>query len=567
MGRLISVIARMQTVGCLQLLPLLLCLHISSAYSQDDGMVHTFFKIFHSLISPNGDFDELVAMKDQFIHEQEVKSTYDPDSLRYFKIFPKYMTTIAPNTEEDILGTCFDSVKIQSVIKDDKSTDVIINLGKPGGLLCHSSFLLSSGSEVFLKELWKQGEHVVTFSPPTTDAEVWDMMERGPRIFLYPITPEALTANLAATMALFEPCLTEKVGDTFADLNREFLSAFAGIEMNARNEDAPEILYIPDEMIKNGDTFNIMRLDGLDPMIAWAMGAATGHTAVAMWRNDELHICESNAVSPYWPVNGVQCNPYLAWLEYGRKNGYNTVWVPLEQEKSDALNMTAAWQFVEGMIGVDYGYEVVLMGLLDTLYDNMPCAGSDGYMCLEPEHFEFLFSYIERVSKVAARVFKPAVMQRAGIPFDRPILEAYYQAHLDGIEATQLPLIPEKDGWIYETTRFGEPEQTPVMICNVFVCNVWKAAGLFADIDDQIECGETSVNDNYRLNIYSTEPPPAICTEVDPENPLCQVLGKYQLRLDSQPGVLPRYNYVQPQPHILETCPSKAPDYVAPVDC
>ena len=54
-----------------------------------------------------------------------------------------------------------------------------------------------------------------------------------------------------------------------------------------------------------------------------------------------------------------------------------------------------------------------------------------------------------------------------------------------------------------------------------------------------------------------------MCTQVDPENPLCQVpplppltplllsppqvLGKYSLRLDSQPGVLPRYNYLQPK--------------------
>ena len=115
------------------------------------------------------------------------------------------------------------------------------------------------------------------------------------------------------------------------------------------------------------------------------------------------------------------------------------------------------------------GYEVVLTGLLDTLYDNMPCAGSGQTMSLEPEHLEFLFSYIERVSKAAARVAKPAVMKRAGVPFDRPIIEAFYQAHLDVMEATQLPLMPEKDGWIYETTRFGEPEQSPVMICNVFV--------------------------------------------------------------------------------------------------
>ena len=58
------------------------------------------------------------------------------------------------------------------------------------------------------------------------------------------------------------------------------------------------------------------------------------------------------------------------------------------------------------------------------------------------------------------------------------------------------------------------------MICNVFVCNVWKAAGLFADIGNQVDlippigsllwlmhfpqinCGETSVNDNYRLAHY-----------------------------------------------------------------
>lgn len=53
---------------------------------------------------------------------------------------------------------------------------------------------------------------------------------------------------------------------------------------------APEVLTVPAELIKNGDTFNILRLDGLDPMIAWAMGAATGHTAVALWRDGQLQV-------------------------------------------------------------------------------------------------------------------------------------------------------------------------------------------------------------------------------------------------------------------------------------
>ena len=60
------------------------------------------------------------------------------------------------------------------------------------------------------------------------------------------------------------------------------------------------------------------------------------------------------------------------------------------------MNVTAAWDFIDSMMGVDYGYEVcfnflpersslqmiyppsvlqvVLTGLIDTLYDNMPCA-------------------------------------------------------------------------------------------------------------------------------------------------------------------------------------------------
>ena len=41
------------------------------------------------------------------------------------------------------------------------------------------------------------------------------------------------------------------------------------------------------------------RLDGLDPMIAWAMGAATGHTAMALWKDGELFVCESNAKVKY----------------------------------------------------------------------------------------------------------------------------------------------------------------------------------------------------------------------------------------------------------------------------
>ena len=121
-----------------------------------------------------------------------------------------------------------------------------------------------------------------------TEAQEWDLYQRGPRIFLFRQGLSTAIRNLASTAYLFEPCLTEGVGDKFAEANLNFLKDYAGIEMPKRPEGVPEILPVDKNLIQNGDTFDIMRLDGLDPMIAFAMGAATGHTAIALWQENEV---------------------------------------------------------------------------------------------------------------------------------------------------------------------------------------------------------------------------------------------------------------------------------------
>ena len=272
-----------------------------------------------------------------------------------------------------------------------------------------------------------RGKHSVTFEKAETDAQAWDLYERGPRVFTFKMGLSNAITNLGATLGLFEPCLTEKVADTFAKMNLNFLRDNAGIVMEERTTGVPEILPIDPSLIRNGDTFDIMRLDGLDPMIAWAMGSATGHTAIALWRENQLFLCESNAKSPYWPVNGIQCNTYDDWMEYGRANGYNVVWAPLKRELADNFDIDAAWEFVDNHLGVDYGWEIVLMALLDTEHGNEICTDTDKKNCVINEHFELIFSIAEKYSKEAARVFKPAVMQRAGVDFELPIVEAYYR--------------------------------------------------------------------------------------------------------------------------------------------
>lgn len=50
---------------------------------------------------------------------------------------------------------------------------------------------------------------------------------------------------------------------------------------------------IDEDLVHSGDFFGIIRLDGLDPMLAWGMGSVTGHTTIAHRIDGVLHVCES----------------------------------------------------------------------------------------------------------------------------------------------------------------------------------------------------------------------------------------------------------------------------------
>lgn len=55
---------------------------------------------------------------------------------------------------------------------------------------------------------------------------------------------------------------------------------------------------INESLIQSGDFLGIIRMDGLDPMLAWGMGSSTGHTTIAMRdENGELFVHESQVQS------------------------------------------------------------------------------------------------------------------------------------------------------------------------------------------------------------------------------------------------------------------------------
>lgn len=57
------------------------------------------------------------------------------------------------------------------------------------------------------------------------------------------------------------------------------------------------------------------------------------------------------------------------------------------------------------MLGIDYGYEVMLMGWIDTLKDNYPCLPPNYDLCLAPELVEVLLTTAARLVPVAGRVW------------------------------------------------------------------------------------------------------------------------------------------------------------------
>ena len=106
-------------------------------------------------------------------------------------------------------------------------------------------------------------------------------------------------------------------------------------------------------------------------------------------------------------------------------------------------------------------------------HGNEICVDTARKICITAEHWEMLFSIAEKIDDLLSRVFKPAMMQRANVEFDRPILEAYYSAFMNqGIVPEELHLIPEDDSWIYPTLKDGVAFDSDVSICNVFTCKV-----------------------------------------------------------------------------------------------
>ena len=485
----------------------------------------------------------------------------------YFRMIPEYIVSVLPDAPAvQFASPCFADTQVAAASNDDGSFTLTFNLAGATSLLCMDSYLLGTveGYQTLTFDcllLSCGGEKTVQWTPAddVTPAELFDIGNKGVRVFRFIDDPLTASWELEKTVSLFLPLTTQSVSDDGAAANIDFLSKYANVSVHAR---AVQSVPLDESLIHSGDFFGVMRLDGLDPMLAWAMGAHTGHTVLALRMLGELFIVEVTNKNAYWPTNGVQAHPYKLWMQMAKEADYNVVWAPLTDAARAAFDETAAAKYFMTQAGFDYGYQNLLWAWQDTEQDNYPCLPPDRSLCLTPHHVQILFGFLNRsMPETGAILFLQAFNLRLGtrgLDFAQLLQHANETA---GVRAEELPTMVEQDSWQYDTTRFNISARGPAQVCCVLVCNLWRAGGLFGNLSGSFQCAEQTNYDDYSIDFLTTpQPRPQQCSQADQDNPLCQLEGKYSLQLQD-------YGSKAAYPNMHERCPSEAPSYIRPADC
>lgn len=495
---------------------------------------------------------------------------FDKDSYNYFGFLPHdHGRVIAGKTANTWESPCWKQVSAETT-KTSDGWELSIKVSGHKKIICADYYMFATASSIqvgFFPTPIPGTKKYKFSSAKLSQSEVWDVDMLGIRAFRFRDGPMNLVRDLFETALLFTGEILKSPPAFALQHNVDFLQRYMGITMKDRLDEGGVLLN--ETEIGSGDFFGIIRLDGLDPMIAWGMGSHTGHTAVAMWEDGHLYVTESTAKGTYWPTNGIQRTPYRQWITQARAAGFSVVHAPLASKYRKIFDAKGANAFFHSQEGLDYGYGTLLVGWVDSPESNYPClppydaAENDKY-CLTWPLVEVLFPILGKALPVANKIYLEAWNQHVtGSAFSglQPT-EIYRAAARKNIAQEDIFRVVEKDGTQYsQVYNNGTETKGIAMVCDVFVCFMWKAAGLFKDIDNDFNCVEQTNSDMYDLTILAApEERPKQCVAADPDNKLCQIMGKYSLEL-------PAVGTVKPYKHMQESCPSSPPDYKRSTTC
>ncbi|OLP98629.1 hypothetical protein AK812_SmicGene18900 [Symbiodinium microadriaticum] len=567
-----------------------------------------------------------------------------------------------------------------STVKSNGGWVLQVKVSKAKHVLCNEIFGFFTGAHFRVGSFPAPigGTKTFTFdSEKLTESQIWDVDTLGIRVFTFQENPLATVRNILETALLFVPDQTRGVESYFAKRNVEFLRNYVGASLKPRKDPGGPFLNLYPLQnaadIRSGDFLGVLRLDGLDPMLAW--GSLESDGILLVGGTDRV----------IRPTNGIQRTPYQQWIEqdvgcrtapflsllsllFWRPSVLNRGAYPLPpcaafsppllnedlgktalfsptasqgrprcatqhegvhyslflgeypdrglyvigvltfyeldpippgeylerglpvrkvhdsgQDKEGAIHKLcasyhgghnrdvndpaqgAANAFFHKYEGLEYGYHAMLTGWIDTLRCKPPYDTPEyEKQCLTWEFIEVAVPIITRYIPTLEKPFLLTWNQHVtGSSFSNLSATALYREARLG----KIPAVPEPDGILYPSvfnngTRAASIAMAPwpQKVCDVFVCSMWKAGGVFKAIDNDFSCIEQTnvesqlqsdlrvqgmlLKDVYDLNVL--EAPSArkdTCVHADPENPLCQLTGVYGLELPKL-GTRPMYRHM-----------------------
>lgn len=468
----------------------------------------------------------------------------------YYGFLPTFKAALKKENDSVVFSnTCFEYVRISMVQYRMWSLRLEIEVYNPHSVLCSDSYLIAIMSHFEIVYTFFSGVHTVEFEDLKPN-DIADIDMNGVRIFSFKDSAEELVINLVNTAKLFLggfidhleiPLLGNKVPEYLQQANIEFLEDFMQLQLYKRNSSD---IQDPKRVIKSGDLIGMRRLDGISTMIMYGTGSRVSHVGLALTIGDDLYILE-NQSGPHWKKNGIQKTLFTDWIYLAKEASYSVIVIPLKEEVRQQLNETAAYEEFRRLEGLGYGFHNLLFAWLDTVRDNYPPE-------LSGEFVEIGFRILEEIMPKEVKYFIGEALNKRlktwGLSFDKLTVEAGRMNKT----LMEVYTFPEQDSWIYS--------DGPSFVCSALVAHLYRAAGIFGKV--HFQATELTPRDLYSLDIFETSPIlPLECLQNDPNLNYCQILGDYQIILDSQYSTRPVF------PHMFERCESKPPNYFRTATC
>lgn len=179
-----------------------------------------------------------------------------------WNFFPQHMGHIG-GANKDISSSrltfsspCFSKNVVSSTVgADGRSIDITWTASGQTSDHCTDDYAIAtvSGHKWHTVRANPPGPHKFTWALPedATEGDLWDLQQKGIRIFRYKYDYPTTLKNVASTLPLFVGMFTKHIPTRFGELNVEFMKEYAGFEMVPQK---PSL-----NQVKSGDTVSIYR--------------------------------------------------------------------------------------------------------------------------------------------------------------------------------------------------------------------------------------------------------------------------------------------------------------------